>query len=78
MPLYEELYKSLAACSPNFMESTHDEATPKYLKLRPKSRSPSRGPTGAPSPTVDSVNTGSPKSNSWHVSNIGNAIDQSS
>ncbi|GMY21521.1 mitogen-activated protein kinase kinase kinase npk1 [Fagus crenata] len=61
MPLYEELYNSLAACSPSFLESTHDEATPKYLKLRPKSRLPSRGPTGAPSPTVDSVKTGSPK-----------------
>ncbi|KAK4595921.1 hypothetical protein RGQ29_014134 [Quercus rubra] len=59
-----------------FTESTRDETTPKYLKLPPKSRSPSRGPTGAPSPTVDSLNTGSPGSNSRHVSNIGNASDQ--
>lgn len=77
-PLYEEFYNSLAACSPSFAESTRDETTPKYLKLPPKSRSPSRGPTGAPSPTVDSLNTGSPGSNSRHVSNIGNASDQSS
>ncbi|XP_050274180.1 mitogen-activated protein kinase kinase kinase ANP1-like isoform X2 [Quercus robur] len=77
-PLYEEFYNSLAACSPSFTESTRDETTPKYLKLPPKSRSPSRGPTGAPSPTVDSFNTGSPGSNSRHVSNIGNASDQSS
>nr|XP_023905736.1 LOW QUALITY PROTEIN: mitogen-activated protein kinase kinase kinase ANP1-like [Quercus suber] len=77
-PLYEEFYNSLAACSPSFTESTRDETTPKYLKLPPKSRSPSRGPTGAPSPTVDSLNTGSPGSNSRHVSNIGNASDQSS
>ena len=76
--MYEEFYNSLAACSPSFTESTRDETTPKYLKLPPKSRSPSRGPTGAPSPTVDSLNTGSPGSNSRHVSNIGNASDQSS
>lgn len=77
-PLYEEFYNSLAPCSPSFVESTRDETTPKYLKLPPKSRSPSRGPTGAPSPAVDSLNTGSPGSNSRRVSNIGNASDQSS
>ncbi|GMY21535.1 mitogen-activated protein kinase kinase kinase npk1, partial [Fagus crenata] len=40
--------------------------------------SPSRGPTGAPSPAVDSLNTGSLGSNSRCASNIGNASDQSS
>ncbi|GMY21408.1 mitogen-activated protein kinase kinase kinase npk1, partial [Fagus crenata] len=77
MPLYEEFYNSLAACSPSFVESTHDETTLKYLKLRPKSRSPSQGPTGAPSPAVDSLNTGS-LGNSRCALNIGYASDQSS
>lgn len=76
-PLYEEFLNSFPVCSPSFVESTRDETTPKYLKLPPKSRSPSRGPTGGPSPAVDALN-GSPGSNSKCVSNIGSASDQSS
>ncbi|XP_031736988.1 mitogen-activated protein kinase kinase kinase NPK1 isoform X3 [Cucumis sativus] len=72
-PLYEEFYNSLnASCSPVFMESKQDESTPKYLKLPPKSRSPSRSP-GNPSPALDAFGTGSPGSGSR-----GNANDQRS
>lgn len=60
------------------METTRGETTPKYLKLPPKSRSPSQGSTGAPSPPVDALNTGSPGNNSRCVSNIGNKSDCSS
>ena len=54
------------------MESKQDESTPKYLKLPPKSRSPSRSP-GNPSPALDAFGTGSPGSGSR-----GNANDQRS
>ncbi|XP_041022306.1 mitogen-activated protein kinase kinase kinase 2-like isoform X2 [Juglans microcarpa x Juglans regia] len=77
-PLYEEFNNSLLTCSPSFVKSTCDEATPKYLKLPPKSRSPSQGSTGVPSPAVDALNTGSPGSNSRCVSNNINASDHSS
>lgn len=60
------------------MERTRGETTPKYLKLPPKSRSPSQGSTGAPSPAVDALNTGSPGNNTRCVPNIGNASDHSS
>ncbi|KDP23520.1 hypothetical protein JCGZ_23353 [Jatropha curcas] len=77
-PLYEEFYNSLnAVCSPSFVESSHDETPPNYLKLPPKSRSPSRVPVGTPSAATDSVSTGSPGSNTRRVSNVGNASDQS-
>lgn len=63
-PLYEEFYNSLnTSCSPVFIESKQDESTPKYLKLPPKSRSPSRSP-GNPSPALDAFGTGSPGSGS--------------
>lgn len=63
-PLYEEFYNSLnASCSPVFIESKQDESTPKYLKLPPKSRSPSRSP-GNPSPALDAFGSGSPGSGS--------------
>ncbi|XP_015875145.2 mitogen-activated protein kinase kinase kinase ANP1 isoform X1 [Ziziphus jujuba] len=78
-PLYEEFYNSMnGACSPSYVESTCDETTPRYLKLPPKSRSPSRGPMGTPSAVVDAHSTGSPGSNGKRVSNICNASDQSS
>ncbi|PON76393.1 Serine/threonine protein kinase [Parasponia andersonii] len=78
-PLYEEFFNSLnAAASPSYVESTSDETTPRYLKLPPKSRSPSRGPVGSPSAAVDSISTGSPGSNSRPVSNICIASDQTS
>ncbi len=60
------------------MESSHDETPPNYLKLPPKSRSPSRAPLGTPSAATDAVSTGSPGTNTRRVSNVGNASDQSS
>ncbi|XP_059652446.1 mitogen-activated protein kinase kinase kinase NPK1 [Cornus florida] len=78
-PLYEEFYNSSlnAASSPNFAETMHDDSSPKYLKLPPKSRSPSHGPTGTPSPTVDAASTASPGSGSRHVLNVGSTSNQS-
>ncbi|KAJ7973364.1 Mitogen-activated protein kinase kinase [Quillaja saponaria] len=76
-PLYEEFYNSMyASCSPN-VESRSDESTPKYLKLPPKSRSPSRGPVGTPSKAFDSGNTKSPGTSSRGTPNVGSASDQS-
>ncbi|XP_022744170.1 mitogen-activated protein kinase kinase kinase ANP1-like isoform X2 [Durio zibethinus] len=77
-PLYEEFYNSLnLTCSPSFIENKRDETPPNYLKLPPKSGSPSRGPISTPSSAADAVSTGSPGSNnSRRVSNIGNASDQ--
>ena len=76
-PLYEEFYNSLnAAASPSYVESPGDEASPRYLKLPPKSRSPSRGPMGTTSPAVDALSTGSPGSNGRRVSNICTTSDQ--
>ncbi|KAJ6380215.1 hypothetical protein OIU76_016801 [Salix suchowensis] len=76
-PLYEEFFNSLnASCSPSFGGSSRDE-TPNYLKLPPKSKSPSRIPVGSPSAATDAVSTGSPGSNR-RASNVGNASDQAS
>ncbi|XP_021674011.2 mitogen-activated protein kinase kinase kinase NPK1 isoform X2 [Hevea brasiliensis] len=78
-PLYEEFYNSLnAAGSPSFAGSSHNETLPNYLKLPPKSRSPSRAPVGTPSAATNAVSAGSPGSNTRRVSNVGNANDQSS
>lgn len=76
-PLYEEFYNSLnLSGSPSFVEK-REETPPNYLKLPPKSRSPSRGPVGTPSSAADAIGTGSPGSNSSRrVSNVGNASDQ--
>ncbi|KAL5538346.1 hypothetical protein UlMin_045716 [Ulmus minor] len=63
-PLYEDFFNSLnAAASPSYVDSTCDETTLRFLKLPPKSRSPSRGPIASPSATVDAFSTGSPGSN---------------
>ncbi|KAH0994816.1 hypothetical protein GBA52_018680 [Prunus armeniaca] len=76
-PLYEEFYNSLnVVCSPNFLDNSPDETTSRYLKLPPKSRSPSRGPIGTPSAVADALSSGSPGSNGRRVSNIGNGNDQ--
>ncbi|KAJ7977973.1 Mitogen-activated protein kinase kinase [Quillaja saponaria] len=76
-PLYEEFYNSMyASCSPDVVESRNDESTPKYLKLPPKSRSPSRGPVGTPSKAVDSGNNRSLGTSSRSTPNEGNASDQ--
>lgn len=53
------------------MESVCDETSPNYLKLPPKSRSPSRAPVGTSPVAVDAVSTGSPGSNGKRASNIG-------
>ncbi|XP_065853317.1 mitogen-activated protein kinase kinase kinase ANP1-like isoform X2 [Euphorbia lathyris] len=74
-PLYEEFFNSSnGVCSPSFTESLHDETTPSYLKLPPKSRLP----IGTASPTTDAVSTGRPGSKNRHASNVGNASNQSS
>ncbi|KAK8576387.1 hypothetical protein V6N13_090860 [Hibiscus sabdariffa] len=76
-PLYEEFYNSLnLSCSPSFVEK-RDETPPNYLKLPPKSRSPSRAPVGTPSSTADAISTGSPGSNNSRcLSNVDNASEQ--
>ncbi|XP_010528879.1 PREDICTED: mitogen-activated protein kinase kinase kinase ANP1 isoform X2 [Tarenaya hassleriana] len=83
-PLYEEYYNSLITCSPSCMESSSNsnkrEETPRsFLKLPPKSRSPSRGPIGgSPSRAVDTAGRSkSPGSGgSPDVSNMLNASDE--
>ena len=75
-PLYEEFYNSLnASCSPNVIDRTRDETTTKYLKLPPKSRSPSRTPVSTASKAID--HAGSPGSNSKSSSIVGNDNDGS-
>ncbi|MED6218650.1 hypothetical protein PIB30_028491 [Stylosanthes scabra] len=76
-PLYEEFYNSLnTSCSPSMIDGTSDDtASRKFLKLPPKSRSPSRAPS-TPSKAID--NTGSPGSNGRSPSTVGNANDHSS
>ncbi|PNY11898.1 mitogen-activated protein kinase kinase kinase anp1-like protein [Trifolium pratense] len=71
-PLYEEFFNSLnASCSPNVIDSPSDD-TPdkKYLKLPPKSKSPSRMPISSPSKPVD--NAVSPGSNGRSSATVGN------
>lgn len=78
-PLYEEFYNSLnASCSPSFVERVSNETSPNYLKLPPKSRSPSRVPLGSPSVAVDAATTGSPGSNGKRVPNVANTNDHTS
>ncbi|XP_025603653.1 mitogen-activated protein kinase kinase kinase NPK1 isoform X1 [Arachis hypogaea] len=76
-PLYEEFYNSLnISCSPSVIDGTSDEAASrKFLKLPPKSKSPSRMPS-TPSKAAD--NTGSPGSNGRSSSTVGNVNDHSS
>ncbi|CAL0308567.1 unnamed protein product [Lupinus luteus] len=77
-PLYEEFYNTLnTSFSPNVINSPSDEAgARKYLKLPPKSRSPSRGPSSTPSKPVDKA--GSPGSNDRSSSIIGSVNDHCS
>ncbi|XP_030534849.1 mitogen-activated protein kinase kinase kinase NPK1 [Rhodamnia argentea] len=79
-PLYEEFFNSLnTPCSPAFGESKCDENAPSYLRLPPKSRSPSRAAAGTSTTATDGVGSGSPGSNnSRRISNVGNASNQSS
>ncbi|KAJ4969234.1 hypothetical protein NE237_015935 [Protea cynaroides] len=70
-PLYEEFYNTLNASGLSGLAgSTNDENVTNYLKLPPKSKSPSRVPSGTPSQGVDAVNTASPGSDSGRVSDI--------
>ncbi|XP_043692647.1 mitogen-activated protein kinase kinase kinase NPK1-like isoform X2 [Telopea speciosissima] len=76
-PLYEEFYNTLNASGPpSIVGSTNNENVMNYLKLPPKSKSPSRVPSGTSSPSVDAVNTASPGSCSRRVSNIGSQNNQ--
>ncbi|XP_031376593.1 mitogen-activated protein kinase kinase kinase NPK1-like isoform X2 [Punica granatum] len=79
-PLYEEFYNTLSvACSQGILEGIREETAPSYLKLPPKSRSPSRCPIGTPSTTTDGMSSVSPGSNSSRrISNVGNVSAQSS
>lgn len=79
-PLYEEFFNSLnTPCSPALGESKCDETAPSYLRLPPKSRSPSRAAAGTSTTATDGVGSGSPGSNnSRRISNVGNASNQSS
>ncbi|XP_028770819.1 mitogen-activated protein kinase kinase kinase NPK1 isoform X2 [Neltuma alba] len=76
-PLYEEFYNSFnTSCSPDAVENSNDETTPKFLKLPPKSRSPNRVAIGTPSKAVD--HTESPGSTGRSSPNVGNATDHNS
>ncbi|XP_016464976.1 mitogen-activated protein kinase kinase kinase NPK1-like [Nicotiana tabacum] len=77
-PLYEEYYNNSLnpSYSPQLAETAIDETTPKYLKLPPKSRSPSRGPIGSPSTGVDIINSASPGSSNRRTSCIGSGSNQ--
>ncbi|CAH8356004.1 unnamed protein product [Eruca vesicaria subsp. sativa] len=84
-PLYEEYYNNLITCSPSGMESnlssTKREDTARgFLKLPPKSRSPSRGPLGgSPSRATDAVScTKSPGSGSSREVNMNDGGDEAS
>lgn len=74
-PLYEEFYNSLNVAVAG---NTHTENAPNYLKLPPKSRSPSRVVNGTSTAPVDAANTTSPSSCSKRVSNSGRISIQSS
>ncbi|KAL3516091.1 hypothetical protein ACH5RR_022993 [Cinchona calisaya] len=66
-PLLAEFYNSFnPLCSPNLFDSNGDESASKFLKLPPKSRSPSQTPSTA----VESATDASPGSSSRRVSHI--------
>ncbi|VVA90565.1 unnamed protein product [Arabis nemorensis] len=82
-PLYEEYYNSLITYSPSCMESTlsnskREDTARGFLKLPPKSRSPSRGPLGgSPSRATDTASRSkSPGSGSGRDLNINNGGDE--
>ncbi|KAF6162792.1 hypothetical protein GIB67_029061 [Kingdonia uniflora] len=77
-PLYEEYYNTLNGSSPlGDIQNAHDENGSNYLKLPPKSRSPSRGAGGTLLFPSDCANTRSPGSCSRRVSNVDGINDQS-
>ncbi|XP_019094884.1 PREDICTED: mitogen-activated protein kinase kinase kinase ANP1 [Camelina sativa] len=84
-PLYEEYYNSLVTCTPscmesNFSNSKREDAARGFLKLPPKSRSPSRGPRGgSPSRATDATSCSkSPGSGGSRELNINNGDDEAS
>ncbi|KAH0921068.1 hypothetical protein HID58_021086 [Brassica napus] len=84
-PLYEEYYNNLITCSPSGMEingssSKREDTARGFLKLPPKSRSPSRGPLGgSPSRATDTVTcTKSPGSGSSREVNMNDGGDEAS
>ncbi|CAN1219943.1 Mitogen-activated protein kinase kinase kinase ANP1, partial [Linum perenne] len=79
-PLYEEFYNSMiATSSPNLCESLRlDTPSPNYLKLPPKSKSPSRVPVKTSSPVTDAACTESPGSTGRSMANVDNANDEAS
>ncbi|KAK3418551.1 mitogen-activated protein kinase kinase kinase NPK1 [Eucalyptus grandis] len=78
-PLYEEFLNSLNTPCSLAGKSNYDETAPSYLRLPPKSRSPSRAAAGTSTTATDGVGSGSPGSNnSRRISNVGNASNQSS
>ncbi|OVA06674.1 Protein kinase domain [Macleaya cordata] len=79
-PLYEEYYNNtFNGASPSPVRgSVKDDAVTNYLKLPPKSRSPSKIASKLPSVPIDSVNTGSPGRYSRHESDIDGVNNQTS
>ncbi|KAJ0237724.1 Mitogen-activated protein kinase kinase kinase 2 [Hirschfeldia incana] len=84
-PLYEEYYNNLITCSPSAMESNlssskREDTARGFLKLPPKSRSPSRGPLGgSPSRATDTIScTKSPGSGSSREVNMNDGGDEAS
>ncbi|KAL5995933.1 hypothetical protein ACLOJK_026006 [Asimina triloba] len=78
-PLYE-FYNTLNIADPsNVAGKVSDDSNPKFLKLPPKSRSPSRVASGPSTPLINAANTASTSSGSGsrHVSSIGVANNQS-
>lgn len=60
-------------CSPNLTEVTAEESTPRFLKLPPKTRSPSRTPSSGVDVVVAEA---SPGSGSRRISHIGIACNE--
>ncbi|CAI0551331.1 unnamed protein product [Linum tenue] len=76
-PLFEEFYNSMiATSSSSFPQGLCNETSPNYLKLPPKSKSPSRGvQLGVSSPVTD---TETPGSTGRSASNVVDANDATS
>ncbi|KAF9618859.1 hypothetical protein IFM89_002727 [Coptis chinensis] len=71
-PLYEEFYNSLNGSSPlAAVMNAHNDNSTNYLKLPPKSRSPSKVTGGSPMMATDAMISRSPGSSSRRESNIG-------
>ncbi|XP_071697618.1 mitogen-activated protein kinase kinase kinase ANP1-like isoform X2 [Rutidosis leptorrhynchoides] len=71
-PLYEEFYNSVVpSCLKENADVTGNGSSPNYLKLPPKSKSPSRFPLGTPNnKAIDAVSNASPVSGSRRTLNF--------